>query len=319
MFKLQWLVATLACLTFCIGDNVSYDSNAIIINRERRIIFSGSIHYPRSTEAMWPDLIQKAKDGRLDAIETYIFWDRHELQRQKYDFSGCLDFIKFFQLIQDAGLYVVMRIGPYVCAEWNYGGFPVWLHNMPGIQLRTNNQVYKNEMQTFTTKIVNMCKQANLFASQGGPIILAQIENEYGNVMTPAYGDAGKAYINWCAQMAESLNIGVPWIMCQESDAPQPIINTCNRFYCDNFTPNNRKSPKMFTENWVGWFKKWGDKDPYKTAEDVAFLWQDFFNLAASSTIITCITEAPTLEEHREVHSSLHLMITTPHLMNMGT
>ena len=215
MFKLQWLVATLACLTFCIGDNVSYDSNAIIINGERRIIFSGSIHYPRSTEAMWPDLIQKAKDGGLDAIETYIFWDRHEPQRRKYDFSGRLDFIKFFQLIQDAGLYVVMRIGPYVCAEWNYGGFPVWLHNMPGIQLRTNNQVYKNEMQTFTTKIVNMCKQANLFASQGGPIILAQIENEYGNVMTPAYGDAGKAYINWCAQMAESLNIDVPWIMCQ--------------------------------------------------------------------------------------------------------
>ncbi|KAL0546794.1 hypothetical protein IC582_016707 [Cucumis melo] len=130
MFKLQWVIATLACLTFCIGDNVSYDSNAIIINEQRRIIFSGSIHYPRSTEAMWP-------------------------------------------LIQDAGLYVVTRIGPYVCAEWNYGGFPMWLHNMPGIQLRTNNQVYKNEMQTFTTKIVNMCKQANLFASQGGPIILA--------------------------------------------------------------------------------------------------------------------------------------------------
>ncbi|KAE8648448.1 hypothetical protein Csa_009404, partial [Cucumis sativus] len=129
---------------------------------------------------------------------------------------GLILFKKLKMLIQDAGLYVVMRIGPYVCAEWNYGGFPVWLHNMPGIQLRTNNQVYKNEMQTFTTKIVNMCKQANLFASQGGPIILAQIENEYGNVMTPAYGDAGKAYINWCAQMAESLNIGVPWIMCQQ-------------------------------------------------------------------------------------------------------
>ncbi|KAL0541096.1 hypothetical protein IC582_021127 [Cucumis melo] len=148
---------------------------------------------------------------------------------------------------------------------------------MPGIQLRTNNQVYKNEMQTFTTKIVNMCKQANLFASQGGPIILAQIENEYGNVMTQAYEDAGKAYINWCAQMVESLNIGVPWIMCQQSDASQPIINTCNGFYCDNFTPNNPKSPKMFTENWVGWFKKWGDKDPYRTAEDVAFSVARFF------------------------------------------
>ncbi|KAL0558954.1 hypothetical protein IC582_003543 [Cucumis melo] len=280
MFNFQWhvliVVATLACFSFCIGDNISYDSNAIIINGERRLIFSGSIHYPRSTDAMWPDLIQKAKDGGLDAIETYIFWDRHEPRRRKYDFSGHLNFIKFFQLVQDAGLYVVMRIGPYVCAEWNYGGFPLWLHNMPEIQLRTDNQVYKNEMQTFTTKIVNMCKQANLFASQGGPIILAQIENEYGNVMTP-YGNAGKTYINWCAQMAESLNIGVPWIMCQQSDAPQPIINTCNGFYCDKFSPNNPKSPKMFTENWVGWFKKWGEKDPYRSAEDVAFSVARFF------------------------------------------
>ncbi|XP_022139472.1 beta-galactosidase 7-like [Momordica charantia] len=280
MFKLQWplllFLATSASLSLCMGANVSYDSNAIIINGERRIIFSGSIHYPRSTAEMWPDLIQKAKDGGLDAIETYIFWDRHEPQRRTYDFSGNLDFVKFFKLVQDAGLYVVMRIGPYVCAEWNYGGFPVWLHNLPGIQLRTDNQVYKNEMQTFTTKIVNMCQQANLFASQGGPIILAQIENEYGNVMTP-YGNAGKTYINWCAQMAESLNIGVPWIMCQQSDAPKPMINTCNGWYCDNFTPNNPKSPKMFTENWVGWFKKWGDKDPHRTAEDVAFSVAKFF------------------------------------------
>ena len=100
MFKLQWLVlplvAALASFSFCTGDNVSYDSNAIIINGERRVIFSGSIHYPRSTDAMWPDLIQKAKDGGLDAIETYIFWDRHEPQRRKYDFSGHLNFIKFF-------------------------------------------------------------------------------------------------------------------------------------------------------------------------------------------------------------------------------
>ncbi|XP_038893262.1 beta-galactosidase 7-like [Benincasa hispida] len=282
MFKLQYLVvrliATLACISFCIGANVSYDSNAIIINGERHIIFSGSIHYPRSTVQMWPDLIKKAKDGGLDTIETYIFWDRHEPQQRKYDFSGNLDFIKFFKLIQEAGLYAIMRIGPYVCAEWNYGGFPMWLHNMPGIQLRTDNQVYKNEMQIFTTKIVDMCKQAKLFAPQGGPIILAQIENEYGNVMEP-YGNAGKTYINWCAQMAESLNIGVPWIMCQQSDAPQPIINTCNGFYCENFTPNNPNSPKMFTENWLGWFKKWGEKDPYRTAEDVAFSVARFFQV----------------------------------------
>lgn len=138
-----------------------------------------------------------------------------------------------------------------------------------------------NEMQNFTTLIVNMAKDENLFASQGGPIILAQIENEYGNVMS-VYGDAGKSYINWCADMAESLNVGVPWIMCQQSDAPEPMINTCNGWYCDNFTPNNPNSPKMWTENWTGWFKSWGGKDPHRTAEDLAFSVARFFQFGGT-------------------------------------
>ncbi|AES95309.1 beta-galactosidase-like protein [Medicago truncatula] len=260
----------------CFATEVTYDSNALIINGERRLIFSGAIHYPRSTVEMWPDLIQKAKDGGLDAIETYIFWDRHEPVRREYNFSGNLDFVKFFQLIQKAGLYAIMRIGPYACAEWNFGGFPSWLHNMPGIELRTNNSVYKNEMQNFTTEIVNVVKEAKLFASQGGPIILAQIENEYGDIMWN-YKDAGKAYVQWAAQMALAQNIGVPWIMCQQQDAPQPIINTCNGYYCHNFQPNNPKSPKIFTENWIGWFQKWGERVPHRSAEDSAFSVARFF------------------------------------------
>ncbi|CAL5201613.1 unnamed protein product [Lathyrus oleraceus] len=270
------LLMSMIMLHSCFAIEVTYDSKALIINGERRLIFSGAIHYPRSTVEMWPDLIQKAKDGGLDAIETYIFWDRHEPVQREYNFSGNLDFVKFFKLIQEAGLYAIMRIGPYACAEWNYGGFPLWLHNIPGIELRTNNEVYKKEMQIFTTKIVNVAKEANLFASQGGPIVLAQIENEYGDIMWN-YKDAGKEYVKWCAQMALAQNIGVPWIMCQQGDAPQPIINTCNGYYCHNFKPNNPKSPKMFTENWIGWFQKWGERVPHRSAEDSAFSVARFF------------------------------------------
>ncbi|CAL5201593.1 unnamed protein product [Lathyrus oleraceus] len=172
------LLMSMIMLHSCFAIEVTYDSKALIINGERRLIFSGAIHYPRSTVEMWPDLIQKAKDGGLDAIETYIFWDRHEPVQREYNFSGNLDFVKIFKLIQEAGLYAIMRIGPYACAEWNYEGFPLWLHNIPGIELRTNNEVYKKEMKIFTTKIMNVAKEANLFASQGGPIVLAQIENE---------------------------------------------------------------------------------------------------------------------------------------------
>ncbi|KAF9680369.1 hypothetical protein SADUNF_Sadunf06G0114000 [Salix dunnii] len=270
------LIASLSLIGSCSAAAVEYDSSAVIINGERKIILSGSIHYPRSTVEMWSDLIQKAKDGGLDTIETYIFWNAHEPRRREYNFTGNLDFVKFFQKVQEAGLHGILRIGPYACAEWNYGGFPVWLHNIPEIKFRTDNEIFKNEMQTFTTKIVNMAKEAKLFASQGGPIILAQIENEYGNIMGP-YGEAGKSYVQWCAQMAVAQNIGVPWIMCQQSDAPSSVINTCNGFYCDAFTPNNPKNPKIWTENWTGWFKKWGQKDPHRTAEDLAFSVARFF------------------------------------------
>ncbi|KAJ6428139.1 hypothetical protein OIU84_023538 [Salix udensis] len=177
MHPSKTLLAALLLLTLALSatsSKVTYDGRAIIIDGKHKLLVSGSIHYPRSTAEMWPDLIKKSKEGGLDAIETYVFWDSHEPARREYDFSGNLDLIRFLKTVQDEGLYAVLRIGPYVCAEWNYGGFPVWLHNMPGVQMRTTNDVFMNEMKNFTTLIVNMVKQENLFASQGGPVILAQ-------------------------------------------------------------------------------------------------------------------------------------------------
>ncbi|KAJ7974208.1 Beta-galactosidase [Quillaja saponaria] len=121
----------------------------------------------------------------------------------------------------------------------------IWLHNMPRCEIRTTNDVY-------------------------------MVENKYGNVMS-VHGDAGKEYIDWCENMAKSFHIGVSWIMCQQSDAPQPMVNTCNGWYRESFTPNNPNSPKMWTENWTGWFKKWGSRDPHRTAEDLAFSVARFF------------------------------------------
>lgn len=258
------------------GANVTYDHRSLLIDGQRRVLISGSIHYPRSTSEMWPDIIQKAKDGGLDVIESYVFWNMHEPKKNEYYFEDRFDLVKFVKTVQQAGLLVHLRIGPYACAEWNYGGFPVWLHFIPGIQFRTNNEPFKNEMQRFTAKIVDMMKQAKLFASQGGPIILAQIENEYGNIDS-AYGAAGKSYIQWAASMAVGLNTGVPWVMCQQADAPNPIINTCNGFYCDAFTPNSPNKPKMWTENWSGWFLSFGGRLPYRPTEDLAFSVARFF------------------------------------------
>ncbi|KAJ8768713.1 hypothetical protein K2173_023617 [Erythroxylum novogranatense] len=261
--------------------NVTYDHRAVVIDGKRRVLVSGSIHYPRSTPEMWPGLIQKSKDGGLDVVETYVFWNVHEPVRNQYNFEGRYDLVKFVKLVAEAGLYVHLRIGPYVCAEWNYGGFPLWLHFVPGIKFRTDNQPFKVEMQRFTMKIVDMMKQEKLYASQGGPIILSQIENEYGNIDS-AYGPAAKTYINWAASMATSLDTGVPWVMCQQADAPDPIINTCNGFYCDQFTPNSKNKPKMWTENWSGWYRSFGGAVPYRPVEDIAFAVARFYQLGGT-------------------------------------
>ncbi|KAB2077077.1 hypothetical protein ES319_A06G079200v1 [Gossypium barbadense] len=253
-----------------VSATVSYDSKAIIINGRRRILLSGSIHYPRSTPQMWPDLIAKAKEGGLDVIQTYVFWNGHEPSPGNYYFEDRYDLVRFIKLVQQAGLYVHLRIGPYICAEWNFGGFPVWLKYVPGIAFRTDNEPFKAAMQKFTEKIVSMMKAEKLFETQGGPIIMSQIENEFGPVEWEI-GDPGKAYTKWAAQMAVGLDTGVPWIMCKQDDAPDPVINTCNGFYCENFTPNAKYKPKMWTENWTGWYTEFGGAVPTRPAEDIAF------------------------------------------------
>ncbi|XP_057975801.1 beta-galactosidase 3-like [Malania oleifera] len=276
----------LFCMSLFVGSQlihcgVTYDRKAILINGKRRILISGSIHYPRSTPDMWGDLIDKAKRGGLDVIETYVFWDGHEPSPGKYNFEGRYDLVRFIKTVQKAGLYAHLRIGPYVCAEWNLGGFPVWLKYVPGISFRTDNEPFKRAMQGFTEKIVEMMKSEKLYASQGGPIILSQIENEYGSE-SKALGAAGYKYVTWAASMAVGLDTGVPWVMCKEDDAPDPVINACNGFYCDAFSPNKPYKPKMWTEAWSGWFNEFGGTKHHRPVQDLAFAVARFIQTGGS-------------------------------------
>ncbi|XP_027074931.1 beta-galactosidase 3 [Coffea arabica] len=269
----KWVLVL--CMVVVLGaefvqSGVSYDRKAVVINEQRRILISGSIHYPRSTPEMWEDLINKAKDGGLDVIETYVFWNVHEPSPGNYNFEGRYDLVRFIKTIQKAGLYAHLRIGPYVCAEWNFGGFPVWLKYVPGISFRTDNEPFKMYMQRFTEKIVRLMKSENLFESQGGPIILSQIENEYGP-QVKVLGAPAHQYMTWAANMAVGLNTGVPWVMCKEEDAPDPVINTCNGFYCDSFTPNKPYKPTIWTEAWSGWFTEFGGPVHQRPVQDLAF------------------------------------------------
>ncbi|KAK5793822.1 beta-galactosidase 9 isoform X2 [Gossypium arboreum] len=261
--------------------NVTYDHRALIIDGKRRMLISGGIHYPRATPQMWPDLIAKSKEGGADVIESYTFWNGHEPVRGQYNFEGRFDLVKFVKLVGDNGLYFLLRIGPYVCAEWNFGGFPVWLRDIPGIEFRTDNEPFKREMQRFVTKIVDLMREEKLFSWQGGPIILLQIENEYGN-MEGSYGQKGKEYVKWAANMALGLGAGVPWVMCKQTDAPGDIIDTCNNYYCDGYKPNSPNKPTIWTENWDGWYTSWGGRLPHRPVEDLAFAVARFFQRGGS-------------------------------------
>nr|XP_023911728.1 beta-galactosidase 6-like [Quercus suber] len=236
------------------------------------MLFSGSIHYPRSTPEMWPSLIAKAKEGGLDVIQTYVFWNLHEPQPGQYDFSGRYDLVRFIKEIQAQGLYACLRIGPFIESEWNYGGFPFWLHDVPDIVYRSNNKPFKFYMQNFTTKIVNLMKSEGLYASQGGPIILSQIENEYQHIEAAFHGK-GPPYVRWAAKMAVRLQTGVPWIMCKQTNAPDPVINTCNGMRCgETFGgPNSPNKPSLWTENWTSFYQVYGQKPYIRSAEDIAF------------------------------------------------
>ncbi|CAI0469003.1 unnamed protein product [Linum tenue] len=199
------------------AENVTYDGRSLFINGRRHLIISGSIHYPRSTPEMWPELVRLAKEGGANTIETYVFWNGHE--------------IKPDIIVQEAGMFLILRIGPFVAGEWNFGGIPVWLHFIPGTSFRTENDNFKYYMEKFMTYIVNLMKQEKLFASQGekGPIIMTQVENEF-EYLEQIYPE-GKNYVNWAGEMAISQHTSVPWIMCGESDAPGPVTYWAPKYH----------------------------------------------------------------------------------------
>ncbi|XP_021629045.2 beta-galactosidase 13 [Manihot esculenta] len=221
---------------------------------------------------MWPELIAKAKRGGLNLIQTYVFWNIHEPVKGQYDFEGRCDVVKFFKMIGEQGMYATLRLGPFIQAEWNHGGLPYWLREIPNIIFRSYNEPYMIHMEKFIRTIVEKIREAKLFAPQGGPIILAQIENEYNTVQL-AYRELGDKYVQWAGNFALGLKVGVPWVMCKQRDAPGEVINSCNGRHCgDTFPgPNRPNKPYIWTENWTAQFRVFGDPPSQRAAEDIAF------------------------------------------------
>lgn len=249
---------------------VTFDSVAVKLDGRRQLILSGAVHYPRSTPAMWPEILRNSRDAGLNTIETYVFWNLHEHQRGKYDFTGRLDIAHFLALCQEYGMKVILRVGPYICAETNFGGLPPWLLNVPGLVTRTNNEPFKEEMLQWCK--VLMTQVADFQASRGGPIILVQLENEYNNI-AKRYGEDGQKYMEWVNSLKEPLGIEVPLIMCEGS--AEGAIETLNGFAVAERVPEFRQhkpnQPLLWTENWPGWYDVFGHGHHLRDPQEIAY------------------------------------------------
>jgi beta-galactosidase len=227
-------------------------------------IISGAIHYSRVPRAYWRDRLRKARAMGLNTVETYVFWDLHEPAPGQFDFSGQNDVAEFIREAQQEGLYVILRPGPYVCAEWDFGGLPPWLLRTPGMEVRTLNPAFMAAATSWFHRLGQ--ELAPLQSGNGGPIIAVQVENEYGS-----FG-SDHAYMEQIHQLI--LSSGFNRAMLYTADGADELPNGSlpNLPAVINFGTGSAKgefakldklrpnAPRMNGEYWDGWFDHWGGK-----------------------------------------------------------
>lgn len=245
-------------------------------------ILSGAIHYFRVAPTDWYHSLYNLKALGFNTVETYVPWNLHEPRKGEYHFDGILDLEKFLLTAQELGLYAIVRPSPYICAEWEFGGFPAWLLN-ESARIRSNEVVYLNHVADYYDVLMEKIVPHQL--SNGGNILMVQIENEYGS-----YGE-DKDYLRSIHNLMCERGITVPFFT---SDGPwratlragsmidEDILVTGNfgskaKENFDSmqkfFDEHDKKWPLMCMEFWDGWFNRWKEpiiqRDPHELAEAV--------------------------------------------------
>ncbi|MDE7298915.1 MAG: beta-galactosidase [Lachnospiraceae bacterium] len=242
--------------TFEIRDN-------FYLNGEQFKMISGAIHYFRTVPEYWRDRLEKLKAMGCNTVETYIPWNMHEPKKGEFCFDGMLDIRAFVKTAQELGLYVILRPSPYICAEWEFGGLPAWLLAEDGMKLRTSYAPFLAHVREYYRVLLPMLVPMQI--THGGPVILMQVENEYG------YYATDREYMLSMKNMMREYGVDVPLVT---SDGPYPesmnagalpdVLPTGNfgsktdeRFeLLSRYTDGG---PLMCTEFWVGWFDHWGN------------------------------------------------------------
>jgi beta-galactosidase len=230
-------------------------------------VISGEMHYPRIPREYWRARLKMARAMGLNAITTYVFWNEHEQTPGTYDFSGNNDVAEFISEAQQEGLWVILRPGPYVCAEWEFGGYPAWLLKDPTTVIRSSDPKF---MEPATRWIHRLGQElAPLQAGNGGPIALVQVENEYGSFGNDhAYMEANrKALVDAGFTKAQLYTADGPGVIAGGSlpDLPVGINFDGNRANeaAKSFATLAKirpDGPLFNSEFWAGWFDHWGGK-----------------------------------------------------------
>ncbi len=243
-------------------------------------LISGAIHYFRMTPGQWEDSLYNLKALGANTIETYIPWNLHEPIEGTYDFEGLKDIEAFVKLAQEIGLLVILRPSVYICAEWEFGGLPAWLLREKGMRLRSTDPRFMEKVRQYFSVLIP--KLIPLQLTQGGPVIMMQIENEYGS-----YG-MEKDYLRQTKQLMEEFGVDVP--LFTSDGAWDEVLDAGTLIEEDIFVTGNfgshskenaqvmqnfmkrhgKKWPIMCMEYWDGWFNRWNEPIIKRDGQELA-------------------------------------------------
>lgn len=232
-------------------------------------IISGAVHYFRNLPERWDDIFEKMVACGFNTVETYCAWNMHEQKRGVFDFSGRYNIALFLEKAKNHGLLAIVRPGPYICAEWEFGGLPWWLLSEPDMEIRCSNPTYIRYFERYLDKLFEQVTP--YLVTNGGNVIMMQVENEYGY-----YGD-DKTYLLMLVEYYRAKGIDVPLFTSDGGDKNIlldgcidgcfPTLNFGSRVE-ENFKAHDElfpDSPKMCMEMWNGWFDEWGDEIHHTT------------------------------------------------------
>jgi beta-galactosidase len=247
------------------AQSFKVEKDLFLLNGKPFRVYSGSMHYCRIPREYWKDRLLKAKALGLNTICTYVFWNLHEPQPGKFDFSGNLDVAEYIRMAKEVGLNVIIRPGPYVCSEWDFGGLPSWLLAQRGVKVRCMDPTYLKAVRRYISRLGK--ELTPLQITKGGPIIMVQVENEYGS-----YGN-DKEYLRALKAMLRKAGFNVPFFtsdggakyLLESGTLPDvlPVVNFGGDPQGDfeALAKFRQGIPSMCGEYWCGWFTHWGDKE----------------------------------------------------------